>query len=345
MYKAIHPQTEQEIIILSPLWLKRIAQLRAMDQADLLVCQGCRQPLRVKAGEVKRPHFAHKHLQACSFGTESAEILAARAVLYDWLFRQFGEAVDVEKELPASPLPRPVDCWVEASAGTFAYWIVESGIKLEPREAIKAAFNAPGVQFHVVFLASMLNEEKKEFQSLLLTPTERAFMKTTPFDEALAGIAEAGSSLHYLDTTAETLITYRDLRLHHRPNWYKGMKKTTRLDAMRASMLTGDPLHPGEMDRLRSFQKKQQRLEKKQQQFQQREAEWARRLSQNDQPGQQARSGWQSPPAPPERKPPPAQKEHPALPCALCGQITLDYWYAFTEESGRRLCHCRECLE
>jgi hypothetical protein len=344
MYKAVHTHTEQEIVILSPQWLERIDHLRALDHADLLVCQGCRQPLRVKAGAFKRPHFAHKHLQACSFGTESAEILAARAVLYDWLFRWYGEALTVEKPLPDAGLPRPVDCWVEGSSGPFAYWIIESGIKLEPREAIKAAFSAPGVQFHTLFLAALLNEEKKEFQSLLLTPTERAFIKTTPFDEVLAGLGESGGSLHYLDPAAETLITYRDLRLHHRPNWFKGMKKTTRLDAVRASMLTGDPLHPGELDRMRSLQKKKKRLEEKQQKFQQREEEWSRRLAQ-DSPGAQARQGWQAPPSSPQPKPPPAQPEHTALPCALCGQITLDYWYTFTSESGRRLCHCRECLE
>ena len=97
MYKALHTQTGEEIIILHPLWLKRIDDLRAMDQADWLVCQGCRQPLRVKAGEFKRPHFAHKHLQACSYGTESPEILNARAELYGWLLERFGKAGDPRK--------------------------------------------------------------------------------------------------------------------------------------------------------------------------------------------------------------------------------------------------------
>jgi competence CoiA-like predicted nuclease len=65
MYKAIQNETREEIIILHPAWRSKIEQLRVMDKADLLVCQGCGQPLRVKAGEVKRPHFAHKHLKAC----------------------------------------------------------------------------------------------------------------------------------------------------------------------------------------------------------------------------------------------------------------------------------------
>src|SRR5512138_2593900 len=117
MYKAVHAQTREEIVILSPRWCERIAALRALDRANQLVCQGCRQPLRVKAGAVKRPHFAHKHLNACSFGSESPEILNARAVLYDWLVRQFGQnpghSVTVEKQVEGFQLPRPVDCWVE----------------------------------------------------------------------------------------------------------------------------------------------------------------------------------------------------------------------------------------
>src|SRR5512145_1200795 len=93
MYKAVFLQTGEEIIILHPYWRKRIEQLRVMDRADLLVCQGCRQPLRVKAGEMKRAHFAHKHLKACSYGSESPEILNARAVLYEWLLKEFDPEV------------------------------------------------------------------------------------------------------------------------------------------------------------------------------------------------------------------------------------------------------------
>src|SRR5512144_1811457 len=118
MYKALHLQTGEEIIILHPAWKGRIPELRAMDRADLLVCQGCMQPLRVKAGQHKRAHFAHKHLKACSYGTESPAILNARAVLYEWLVAQFGLGVTVEKQFPESGLPRPVDCWVETERGT-----------------------------------------------------------------------------------------------------------------------------------------------------------------------------------------------------------------------------------
>jgi hypothetical protein len=340
MYKAIYTVTGQEIIILSPVWLKQMEHLREMDRADVLVCQGCRQPLRVKAGEHKRPHFAHKHLQACSYGSETPEILSARAVLYQWLFRQFGEAVTVEKELAEAGLPRPIDCWVEREAGCFAYWIIEAGIKLETREGIKAAFSELDGHFHAIFLSAMLTEEKKEFQSLLLAPTERAFLQSSPFDEALAGIGEPGQSLHYLDPDAQTITTFRDLRLHHRPNWFKGLKKTTTLSGMRVSMLTGDPMHPGELDRLRRYQQKRQRLEKKQKQYQEQEAGWQERLeaSKQAQPDQEV---WK-----PDRSRLETEWKSPSeLPCEKCGQITSDYWYSFSSKDGHRLCRCRECMQ
>ncbi len=338
MYKAIHIQTGEEIVILHPRWLTQIQQLRELDRADRLVCQGCRQPLRVKAGPRKRPHFAHKHLQACSFGSVSPEILNARAVLYEWLVMQFGPAVTVEKVLEGTGLPRPVDCWVEGRSGSFAYWIIESGIRLEPREAILASFAKQGVKVHWVFLQSMLNEEKKEFHSLLLTPTERAFLQVTPFDEMLAGAGEVGQ--HYLDAETGVLTTFRGLELHHRPNWYKGLKKTTRLAEMLASPRDGEFLHPGELEKLAKFRQRQQRLENKRQAFQQREENLRQHLP--DHPAASQPVDYHA------RRFAPGGLDAwgiEELPCAQCGQLTTNYWSTFYDENGRKLCRCRDCLE
>lgn len=339
MYKAIHSQTGEEIIILHPDWLKRLQQLREMDRADSLVCQGCRQPLRVKAGPRKRPHFAHKHLQACSYGNESPEILNARAVLYEWLVVLFGSSVTLEKDLPAAGLTRPVDCWVEGRSGPFAYWIIESGIRLEPREAILAAFRGLKVNVQWVFLQAMLNEEKKEFHSLLLTPTERAFLQTTPFDEFLSGAGEVGQSLHYLDAEKGAVTTYHGLKLHHRPNWFKGLKKTTQLVEMLASPVNGEFLHPGELEKLAKFRQRQQRLEIKRQAFQQKEGILHQHLPDHSTISQSV--DYQKRRSAPEETDVWGAEE---LPCAQCGQLTTDYWSTFYDESGQKLCRCRECL-
>lgn len=340
MYKAIHAQTGEEIIILNPRWRARIEDLREMDQADLLLCQGCQQSMRVKAGDVKRPHFAHKHLKACSYGSESLDILNGRAVLYGWLFRQFGEDVTVEKQIDGSGLPRPVDCWVETINGMFAYWIIEAGIKIEPREAIKKAFTGLPIKVHYVFLRSMLVEEKKEFHSLLLSPTERVFLQQSPYDEMLAGMGDAGKSIHYLDAEGQTLITFRHLLLHHRPNWYKGHKKTANLDMVRANRTDGSFVYPGENDRLSSYLQKQRRLEQKRSQFEQREKA-STMLS--DSPETPARRGWGIG----ERDVPgeTGQLEVMPLTCAICGRVTMDYWSTFFNASGEKVCRCRACLE
>jgi len=338
MYKAIHALSGEEIIILHPAWRGRIDDLRQMDHADLLVCQGCRQPLRVKAGEVKRPHFAHKHLKACSFGRESPEILNARAVLYACLHRRFGDAVTVEKQVEGFSLPRPVDCWVESPGGPLAYWIIESGIKLEPRTAILDAFTRLGVRAHYIFLQAMLNEEEKEFHSLLLTPTERAFMQSTPYDEILSGVGEVGKTLHYLDADSARLTTFRALKIHHRPNWFIGVKKSAWLDEISLTS-DGSFVYPNEPARLAAYHQRQQRLERKRRQIAEREAAFDARS-----PGRES-----APPPPRRWRPPstsaglpPAAPE--ALPCATCGQITSDYWSTFYDASGRKLCRCRECL-
>lgn len=348
MYKAIHVQTGEEIIILNPAWRSRIDQLRAMDHDDLLVCQGCSQPLRVKAGELKRPHFAHKHLKACSYGTESPEILNARAVLYElllkWFIPPFALEITLEKQFADSVLPRPVDCWVESARGPIAYWIIETGIKLEPRDAIRVGLAQTGANVHYVFLHAMLNEEKKEYHSLLLTPTERAFIQTTPYDEAIAGRGDVGGTLHYLDAEHSRLTTYRGLLLFHRPNWFKGLKKDNTLDGIRVSLRDGELIHPGESDRLGTFQHKRQTLAEKTRRIQE-------RMASIDAPEEPFETGavtpspveiWGKGSGPQEKT---AQHQPEALPCAICGQVTTDYWSTFVDAAGRKLCRCRECLD
>lgn len=129
MFKALHLQTQEEFISIAAQWAQRMPQLRALAQEDLLVCQGCREPVLLRAGVVRRPHFAHKSLQNCSYGHASPRRLQARAILYARLVREFGDAVTLEKQLEGASLPSPVDCWVERSSGTLAYWIIEGSIK------------------------------------------------------------------------------------------------------------------------------------------------------------------------------------------------------------------------
>ena len=67
MYKALNIRDNSEVVILDPRWLRAIKQLRELDHQDVLVCQGCKQSVRVRAGDERREHFAHKHLANCDY--------------------------------------------------------------------------------------------------------------------------------------------------------------------------------------------------------------------------------------------------------------------------------------
>ena len=104
MYKALDTRTNTEVVILDPKWLRVIDQLRELDRQDILVCQGCHQPVRVRAGKYRRKHFAHKQLENCDYADESAVLQNARAVLYEWLVSKYGEEVTIEKKLEGMDL-------------------------------------------------------------------------------------------------------------------------------------------------------------------------------------------------------------------------------------------------
>ena len=125
MYKALDIRNDKEIVILDPKWLGVINQLRELDRQDILVCQGCKQPVRVRAGEFRREHFAHRHLENCDYADKSAVLRNVRAVLYEWLVAKFGENVSIEKKFDGLDLPCPIDCRVEKDSKFFAYWIFE----------------------------------------------------------------------------------------------------------------------------------------------------------------------------------------------------------------------------
>lgn len=239
MYKAVHRISGEEILILSPAWRGRAVELRPLTQDDLLVCQGCRQVVRLKAGAHKRPHFAHKHLQGCSYGTESARILTARALLYDWLEERFPGPVDAEWKPEGVVLPRPVDCLVRGPGGSFAVWIVDSTLKLEARQQLLAAFNELNLAVIWVLLSNLLRPDPNHPAWLLLSPTERDFLRQTPYDEigqeSQLLDRDFGSTLYYLDVEKESLAIFRSLERVHPPNVFSGRRQECGLLSLAAS--------------------------------------------------------------------------------------------------------------
>lgn len=347
MFKCLHAPTGAEIIILQSEWRGRLDVLRLMDRGEELVCQGCRQPVRVRRGSARRrAHFAHKHLQGCLFGSQSPEILAARAALFEWLSARFPGKVDIEKHIPAADLPRPLDCWVDTSVAAdtprerFGCWIIEGSLKLAARERIQAGLQALDAPVTFVLLARLQHPDPQHANRLLLSPTERAFLQHTPLDllgrEGYVYSEDFGSTLHYLDIregvqapqgmyTKPVMTTWRGLEKVHEPQGYVGRRLVSNLDQVRVGA-GGLFLHPGESEDLRRSQAVLQRVQVDQP-----------HLEQIRQQRQEKLKRWQStvdPQAPTQ----------PEAVCVLCGQITVDWWTSWME-GGRRLCKCRECLE
>ena len=347
MYKSLQRETGEEIISLSPEWRKRLDDLRALDRQDLLVCQGCWQAVRLKAGQRRRPHFAHKHLHGCSFGVESASVVEARGALYERLVELFPGRVELEIPLPESGLPRPVDVWVENDQQRLAFWVVDTTLLLEARDRIRAGFEGAGLAAVWVACAKMLHHDVKTPSRIRLSPTERDFMRRTPFDEIgkesrISG-EDFGASLHYLDAETSLLTTFRSLERVHAPNIFAGRKLQHRLAQVGVDLAAQDLVHPGEEAALRSSRIERSRRADRIRQFLN---PVTPRVESQAGPGtavsplQEARQRWQSPGAAPD-----AERGLPeAAVCVHCGRLSRDWWQAWWEGDERR-CKCRECLE
>lgn len=337
MYKALNRHSQEEIIILSPQWENRLDQLRSMDKEDILVCQGCQQPVRVRAGNMRRHHFAHKHLKGCSYGTESPDILEARAVLYRWLITKFPAGVTIEKRIPDSNLPRPIDCWVERKEDPLAYWIIDSGLQPDIREKIIYGVKPLGASVTWVFTSKMLRVDSRQEENCLLSTTEREFLKKSQFDEINFDgnrfwDSFMGRTIHYLDSENELLITYHSMTLVHPPNVYHGRKRVSPLSVVKVMPKTGEFVHPGEYEQFKALKEKFEREKEKQKN----KAPLTTMIINNA--GRNLNQSVVS-----KLEQPNAVDGPDCGICIYCGEETADHWYIFTDIDGIRKCKCRKC--
>lgn len=332
MFKALHKTSGSEIVILDPRWRRQLDMLRELDARDDLLCQGCLQPVRVRAGSFKRWHFAHKHLQNCPYECESPLLLLCRAVLYEWLVGRLGEQV-VTLEKMAS-LPRPVDCWVSSPDGEFGYWIIDNRMPPDERQSLAAGL--AGMCSHPVwvFVASMLHADEDGPERVYLTTTEREFMRHTAYDDAVQSTSTLpGSSLHYLDADQETLITFRGLQVYHRPQLYSGCRYENPLRLVNWESASGGFIHPGEEELRGRFRNalsaRERELQKTEQRIHQKLADLLGKIEAHPMPS--ARRDVES-------LQPSGEAGLPV--CIYCGRATDDYWYLSRTDNT---CKCRDC--
>jgi hypothetical protein len=341
MFKASNKQTLEDVVILDPKWSNQIDHLRKLDKRDRLVCPGCQQPVRVRAGRKKRWHFAHKHLQDCPLSHEAAIVLEARALLYEWLVGKFKEeAVTLERKVENSLLPRPVDCWVHTESGDIAYWIIPSQVKPRQREALKQTFERKDIQINWLFLSDMLREEKDEPGDVHLTTTEREFMHQSEYNEFIDpdGNLQIGGSLHYLDPTQETLTTFRTLGIVHPPQLYGGRKLVDKLQEVLVHPKTGEFVHPGEHQYLQRAKEQREKIQKRLEELERRHREQMeyftrfsnrpRRALEDDIASDRVRSSIPS-----------ATFDSQEGTCVICGQTKREW--GFITHLGKRI--CKEC--
>jgi hypothetical protein len=362
VYKAINTRDGTAIIILDPRWANALDYLRSLDAQDFLVCQRCRQPLRVRAGQIKRWHFAHKHLLNCPYGQESPELLDARAVLYEWLTTKFGDKVIIEKTIDSTHFERPVDCWIERGSASIAYWIIDKATMPDGRDSIRKGFSRLKVTVNWLFTSSMLREDQDKLDCVHLTTTEREFMQHTAYDPVVSNDPD-GKSLHYLDAENRTLTTFRGLHLIHSPQLFKGHRLSHTVAEVLVAPETGEFVHPGEYERLQEYRQQQAELEKQLRQAEEAQAKrgqsWRQPVAeclsaQEPKPFQEiarpstlpvVRPRWmallENEPKPINQADKPTVYQAEAV-CEFCGKKTTDWWY-FDPKTG--LCKCRTCYQ
>ncbi|MBC8508783.1 MAG: hypothetical protein ISR58_15670 [Anaerolineales bacterium] len=343
MYKVLHKSSGQEITILDSRWRAQVDYLKSLDKQDDLICPGCEQPVRVRAGKVYRWHFAHKHLQNCPFERESLLLLQTRAVLYKHLASKFGdENVAVEKKLDSPEFPRHIDCWVEKDDQCFAYWIFDQRMPPDERSNLKSCFGKLDSVVNWVLAAEMLRVDLIHSNRVHLTTTERAFINRTDYDLAWqTHITQLGGSLHYLDADCESFITYRNLELSHAPQLYAGKRIETKLSDMLVSLNNGEFVHPGEGEKLRQRQNEISTEKKMADQRLHQAAEFLRKISSKHPKSYSKKSASST------------RGDNPRIldtsrpfaregACKFCGTITSD-WVTYNGKTKR--CICRQCKD
>lgn len=324
MYKCLNKFSGVEIIILDPEWRVQVKQLRVLDKQNILVCPGCRQPVRVRTGLVKRWHFAHKHLLNCPFENESPALLKSRAVLYDWLVMKFGhESVEIEKKVTDPRFPRPIDCWVKTKTSPITYWIFDRRMPPTEREDLILALVQLNTQVNFIFTSEMLRQDESDPSHIHTTTTEREFMVETDFDLSYQGeFLAPGKTIHYLNPDLEILVTLRGLRLFHSPQLYAGHLLSHPLSEVKVALQTGDFVHPGEQEILQQAQQEKQAMERRRQRANE---AFITRVREDDELLKKAKS---------------RATELPT--CIFCGKKTEEYWYL---NQADNTCKCRDCYQ
>jgi hypothetical protein len=352
VFKCLSLETGETVIILASRWRNRIDELRKLDRKDRLVCQGCKQPVRVRAGKSRRWHFAHKHLLNCPYESTSPTLILTRGLLYERLVELFGEAeVDIEVPVPGSDLPRQVDLWVKTSDSSCVIWLVETRLTPDFRDRLAKGLSDLGEPHFFILLDNLLNRVKDQAGTLLLTTTERFCARTTDYDLIHHPVDRpVGQTLHYLDPNGLTVTSCRDLICIHKPQVFQGRMHMDSLEVMDVDLVRGTLIHPGERNALLKILARQDHRKIKLEGSRKLFGDVLKRML----PGVQENSqgvkefGHFQDSVKKMTMPGPGVPEKSQIlmdksaVCMFCGQETQDWWYL---DRATGFCKCRLCLK
>lgn len=231
MFVAINTTDRTRVTSISSKWDSCVDALRELASSGQLVCQGCKQKVRLKAGDQRRRHFAHQHKSDCPLAHQSREVLEAKAQLYEWLETKYPGKVHLDMPLRVSGQSEIADLVVESEADCkFAYWVFDRS-RRSRHALLFLQREAMGVCVHVIHTHSAL-KLMSDGAEIGLTASQRDFIAHSEFDKAVT--AYAGGHLHFIVTLPGKLpeiAVFRSLNCVHKPNVY-------RYDALRRNHLS-----------------------------------------------------------------------------------------------------------
>lgn len=322
MFVALEVSTERRVTSLDPVWIEDIGSLRQSVTEGRLVCPGCRQPLTLRAGALRRTHFAHRHLSDCPHDRSSPEVCEARAQLYLRLSALYPDAVDLEVPLPGSE--RQIDLRVRLpDMPAFAYWIFDRS----PRNRDRILAGSPGMLDHFVFTQSSLRLGSPAPNVLLLSAAQRDMIREGPYDERFA----PGGHLFFLNTEDRTVMVHRGLTLMHAPAHFRSERYST--FALSEAVLcgrSGEIVSPTEVTEWTEWKLEQERL-----------VAGSSRLSFDRSPRPRIAASRTSKDSGPVEGAHPVPPRPPAR-CVRCGVLTRDWSVQGIKEGT---CTCQTCAD
>lgn len=205
-----------------------------------------------RLGEQRLWHFAHINSEIdCPLKSEDAALFRARAILYEWLRSKYHSKVFIEKTLEESPLPRPLDCWVETSNGRkFAYWILNKQLKEGERSQLKA-IQENGIFLHLIVLNKFLRIKSEDRLVIKLSSTERDLMTESDYSLIYKNPYDYEKySLTYLDIFDGKITVYRNLNLIEGASNFRGFPIVENIENCLISPKNGEFVFDGEFDTL-----------------------------------------------------------------------------------------------